>query len=110
MKFGSPSRRHCSGSLHSWIAAVIMVCSAPAFSQVDASAPKAAMKSLYAAVQRGDAAAVRQPLSVQNDPDQQIASAYADLILASKRLGDIANQKFPGSSNAFAQGTLLPED
>jgi hypothetical protein len=77
---------------------------------VDASTPKAAMKSLYAAVQRGDAATIRQLLSVQNDPDQQIASSYADLILAGKRLGDITLQKFPGSSNPFAQGTLLPED
>jgi hypothetical protein len=87
-----------------------MICCAPAFSQVDASTPKAAMKSLYAAVQRGDAATIRQLLSVQNDPDQQIASSYADLILAGKRLGDITLQKFPGSSNPFAQGTLLPED
>jgi hypothetical protein len=77
---------------------------------VDASTPKAAMKSLYAAVQRGDAPAIRQLLLVQNDPDQQIAAAYADLVLACKRLGDVASQKFPGSSNAFAQGTLLPED
>lgn len=68
------------------------------------------MKSLYAAVQRGDAPTIRQLLSVQNDPQQQIASAYADLILACKRLGDITSQKFPGSSNPFAQGTLMPED
>jgi hypothetical protein len=110
MNFGPSSRRHSSGSIHFWIVAALMICASPVFSQVDASTPKSALKSLYAAVQNGDATTIRQLLIVQNDPQQQIANAYADLILAGKRLGDVASHKFPGSSNAFAQGALLPED
>ncbi len=76
----------------------------------DAISPKAAVKSFYAAVNRGDAAAVRQLLFIQDDPQQQLVAAYADLILAGKRLGDTAKQKYPGVTDAFAQGTLAPED
>jgi hypothetical protein len=83
---------------------------ATVFAQVDASSPKSAMKSLYAAVQTGDASAVQQLLNVPNDPQHELVGAYADLILAGKHLGDIAKQKYPTATNAFAQGTIVPED
>jgi len=76
----------------------------------DASSPKAAVKSLYAAVIRGDARAVRQLLIVENDPDKQLVGAYAELILSGKKLSDAAKQKFPGAVGAFTQGTVSPED
>src|SRR5450432_2943907 len=104
------SRRHCSGSIPHWIALLVLICAAPSLAQVDTSTPKAAVKSLYAAVQRADAAAIRQLLVVQTDPGQQLIGAYADMILAGRRLGDVVQHKFPGASSAFSQGTFLPED
>jgi hypothetical protein len=57
-----------------------------------------------------DTAAVRQLLYVENDPQQDLAAGYGKVILASKRLGDIAKQKFPNSQNQLALGTVVPED
>jgi hypothetical protein len=76
----------------------------------DTSSPKATVKSFYTAAQRGDAAAMRDLIVVENDPDQQLAGAFAKLILSAKRLGDVAKQKYPGAATAFAQGTVSPED
>lgn len=76
----------------------------------EASSPKGAVKAFYEAVARGDAAAVRRILLVDNDPDQQFVAAYADLILSARHLADAAKQKYPGTADAFTQGTILPED
>jgi hypothetical protein len=83
---------------------------AAAGAQDDTSSPKAAVKSLYTAVGRGDAQAVREILLVEDDPQQQLVGAYANVILAGKKLGDVVKQKFPGMTGAFAQGTITPED
>lgn len=76
----------------------------------DASTPKAAAKSLRAAVDAADDQAVRRLLLVDNDPEQKLAGAYAGLILAGKNLADAARQKFPTAADAFTQGTIRPED
>jgi hypothetical protein len=82
----------------------------PVRAQVDTSTPKAAVKSLYGAVAKGDAAVVRQVLMVDGDPEQHFAAGYADLILAGKHLADAAKSKYPGVADAFTRGTILPED
>lgn len=88
----------------------LALVSSPLWAQTAAGDPKATMRSLYAAVAKADTAAIQRLLVVQNDPDQQLVKAYADLILAGKQLGDTARQRFPGAVGAFAQGTMLPED
>jgi hypothetical protein len=81
-----------------------------ALAQADNANPKAALKSLYAAVERGDAAAIQQLLVIDNDPQQQLLKLYVDLIVSGKRLADVTRQKFPGAANPMAQGTITPED
>lgn len=78
--------------------------------QSDLSSPKAALKSLFTATERGDAAGVQKVLLVENDPNSEALKAYGDLILAAKKLGDTAKQKYPVVPNGFAQATILPED
>lgn len=99
--------------MRTWIRimlAAAMLAPVSALAQSDASAPKAAVKAFYAAVQKGDANAISQVLLLENDPQQELARAYAGLILAGKQLGDAAKAKYPGVSNMLAQGTIAPED
>ena len=49
-------------------------------------------------------------LYVDNDPQQDLATAYGKIIVAGKRLGDVAKQKWPGTQNQLAAGTISPED
>jgi hypothetical protein len=86
-----------------------LVCSV-ANAQTDSTDPKAALKNVYSAVQRADAEAIRQAILVENDPQEDLARAYAATIVAGKKLADAAKQKFPGVAVAFTQGTIFPED
>ncbi|HWP39367.1 MAG TPA: hypothetical protein VNL70_00480 [Tepidisphaeraceae bacterium] len=107
---------HLARRCVAWFACLICVAESGVLraqqppAQTDASTPKAAVKSLYAAVIRGDAQAVRNLLVVENDPDRKLVGAYAELILSGKKLSDAAKQKFPGAVGAFTQGTVSPED
>ena len=93
------------------IPTVITLLSGTVGAQVDTSSPKATVKSLYAAVERGDQAAITQLFVVENDSQGELAKAYANLILAGKRLGDAAKQKFPSATNnALLQATISLED
>jgi hypothetical protein len=78
----------------------------------DPASPKEAYKSLRAAIERADAEAVKRLLIIDNeqDPSQPLVTAYANLLLAGKRLGEAARKKFPGTSDAFALGTLPTEE
>ena len=79
----------------------------------DLSSPKAAAKSLYQAVDRGDGEAIRAVFFTENDAQRQLADAYAEMILASKRLADVAKQKYAGAAAAadgLAQGAVTAED
>lgn len=87
-----------------------MLAGDAAWGAADASTPKAAAKSLRAALTIGDADAIRQLLHVENDPDGKLVDAYAKLVLAGKQLADAAKQKFPGASDPFTQGAIAPED
>jgi ribosomal protein S20 len=90
---------------------VLLICSTRARAQSDQDAgPKNAVKTLYAAVQKGDAAAITQAIYVEGDPQQEMARAYADLVLAGKHLADVVKLKYPNSPNKLTQGTLMPED
>jgi hypothetical protein len=82
----------------------------PAIAQMDLSNPKAALKSLYTATQKADAEAIQKIMLVENDPQGEALKAYGDLIVAAKKLSDLAKQKYGAVPNAFAQPGILPED
>jgi hypothetical protein len=88
---------------------VAMVTAARA-QPVDTSTPRAAAKSLMAATARGDAEAVKQLIVVENDPGQKLVAAYANFILAGKRLSETVKKRYPGASDPFAAGGITPED
>lgn len=95
----------------SFVALAILIFSASvALAQNEIADAKSAVKNLYISVARADSAAIRQYLFVENDPQEELAKAYADLILAGKKLADSARKRYPGSPAAFAQGAILPED
>jgi hypothetical protein len=89
--------------------AILLVQSA-SLAQSDAASTKATVKNFYMAIQRGDAEAIAKTIIINDDPQQELTKAYAQLVLAGKQLADAAKQKFPGASNLLAQGTLAPED
>jgi hypothetical protein len=76
----------------------------------DAAGVKAAAKAFQSAVQRGDAGAIAQMLIVENDPQQLMAQAYANFILAGKHLAEAAKAKFPDSTNPLAISAVPPEE
>ena len=81
-----------------------------ALAQVDASSPKAALKSLYLAIEQADGTGIQQLLFVENDPQQDVVKAYTKLILAGRRLNEVSKQKFPGAAEAKTPGIVSPED
>lgn len=80
---------------------------------VDLSTPKAAARSLFLAVERGDEPALREMFFVA-DPDdatqRELVAAYAHLIIQGKRLSDAGSKKFPGAADALAQGIVSAEE
>src|SRR4051794_3006982 len=60
----------------------------------DLSTPKAAAKSLFAAISAGDRDGVRAALYAGDDAQAQLAAAMAEFIVANKQLGDAAKGKF----------------
>src|SRR5689334_3841002 len=92
------------------IALSLLQLGTAAQAQTDTSSPKAALKSLYSAIEKADQAGIIQVLLVPDDPQQEVAKAYASMLLASKRFGDVARQKFPGVASPLAQPVLAPED
>jgi hypothetical protein len=78
----------------------------------DLSSPKAAAKSLYQAVDRGDGEAIRAVFYTETDAQRQLADAYAEMILATKRLADVAKSKYAGTAaaGALALGAVPSED
>ena len=78
----------------------------------DLSSPKAAAKSLYEAVDRGDGEAIRAVFYTETDSQRQLADAYAEMILATKRLADVAKSNYAGAAaaDALALGAVASED
>ncbi len=99
--------KHCVALL---IALNLLACGALAQQSGDAAGVKAAAKAFQSAVQRGDAGAIAQMLIVENDPQQLMAQAYANFILAGKHLAEAAKAKFPDSTNLLAISAVPPEE
>src|SRR5215204_7803078 len=87
-----------------------LVLAAIVVAAVDLSSPKSVAKSFYAAMDAGDTAAVRDCMLVQGDVQQKLAGALTDMIVAGKKLGDAAKEKFGPAGEKVGVGTLSRED
>lgn len=76
----------------------------------DLSSPKSAAKTLFNAINTGDRDAVAAALNSENEDQGQLAFAMADLIVAGKRLGDAAHEKFGSAGDPIGRGMLDPAD
>jgi hypothetical protein len=83
---------------------------APQPAPVDLSSPKSAAKSLLHAVAAGDAAGVRSILLAENDQQEQLAGALADVLTAGDKLNDAAREKFGAAGDSIGKRTLTEED
>lgn len=85
-----------------------LVC--PVFAQVDLGTPKSAAKSLYQAMQRGNASEVAQTIYTETPEQRRLIAAVSELLVAGKRLGDAAQARFGATAERFGVGTVIPED
>src|SRR4051812_12335667 len=76
----------------------------------DLSSPKAAAKSFYAAVEAGDAAAMRDMIGADDADHQKLAQAFADVIAAGKKLADVARDKYGAAGDPIGRGSITRED
>jgi hypothetical protein len=61
---------------------------------VDLGSPKAAVKSMLAAVEMADGSALRDSFFASTDSQRDLVAAYSDLIVAARHLRDAARDKF----------------
>lgn len=76
----------------------------------DLTTPKSAAKSFYAAVAAGDERQVRDCMLVDGDQQEKLASSMVDLILAGKKLGDAAKEKFGANGGKLSAEAITKED
>jgi hypothetical protein len=93
-----------------FLALSIVVSTNAALAATDLSSPKSAAKSFYDAVAASDSAAIRDCLLAEGDQQQQLADAYVELIVASKKLGDAAKEKFGANGGKLSAETINKED
>jgi hypothetical protein len=77
---------------------------------VDLSTPKEAAKSVYRAMEAGDADAIQQTLDVGDAVRQPMIAAMADLLVTTKHLSDSARTKFGADAERLGSGSIIPED
>jgi hypothetical protein len=91
------------------LALLILLCVMPAAAgQSDLSTPKAAARSLFNAINTGNRDAVAAALYSADDAQAEYARALADMIVAGKHLGDVAQKQFGAAGAAIGAGTLDP--
>src|SRR4051812_40923659 len=90
-----------------WRPILLLILAVPA-TQSNFASPKSAAKSLYHAIEAGDRDAVRAGLYAENEQQEKLAGAMADLIVAGKKLGDAARMKFGASGAEIGRGALDP--
>jgi len=77
---------------------------------VDLSSPKATAKSFYDAIAAADSAAMKDCMLSEGGDQEKLASAFIDVILAGKKLGDAAKEKFGTGGEKIAAGTISKEE
>ena len=83
---------------------------APATAEADFSTPKSAAVTLFKAISAGDRDAVADGFYAADADQRALADAMADLIVAGKKLGDAAKEKFGRASDPIGRGMLDPSD
>jgi hypothetical protein len=76
----------------------------------DLSSPQAAAKSLYAAVQAEDGAGVESIFYADGEPQKQLVHAFAELLVAGRKLGTSAKARFGGPGEKMTQTMISRED
>jgi hypothetical protein len=61
---------------------------------VDLTTPKAAVRTMFAAVETADSSALRNSFFASTDTERDLVTAYAELIVAARHLRDAARDKF----------------
>jgi hypothetical protein len=70
----------------------------------DLSTPQAALKSFQQAVATQDADAILQTLCADGDAEQKLAKAFADVLVAGKKLNEAAKAKFGTTGQSVGTG------
>ena len=91
-------------------ASAAVAAPAPAPEQADRSTPKAAAVTLFKAITAGDRNTVAAGFFANGDEQRALASAMADMIVAGKKLGDAAKEKFGQAADPIGRGMLDPDD
>lgn len=75
----------------------------------DLTTPKAAVQTMFAAVEMADGSALRDSFFASTQAERDLVTAYAELIVAARHLRDAARDKF-AADNAAAPNPALIRD
>ncbi len=90
-------------------AAALMLVATARAADPDLSTPKAAIKSLQDAVAAQDGDAANQTLYAADQVDKDLARAFADLLVAGRKLNDATRDKFGATGPAAGAGAAAGE-
>jgi hypothetical protein len=76
---------------------------------VDLASPKAAVQTMFAAVEMADGSALRDCFYAPTDAQRDLVTAYAELIVSARHLRDAARDKF-AADNAPAPNPAMVRD
>jgi hypothetical protein len=92
------------------IVSALLSAAPPATSQPDLSSPRAALKSLYDALVAQDGQVVYQTFYAANDQERELARAFADVIIAARKLGEAAKDKYGAAGDPLGSGMMSREE
>ena len=110
------SRNGVDVTMHavSWLIALLLAIASPDTGAkealVDSSSPKDAARKLFIAISAGDQASIEALLFAEDDAQRELVGAMAGFIVAGKRLGDAAREKFGAAGDPIGRGMLDPAD
>jgi hypothetical protein len=76
----------------------------------DLSSPREAARSLYKAVDAEDGEAILKIFDARDESERELAKAFADLIVAGKKLADATKAKFNTSGESLGAGVITKEE
>jgi hypothetical protein len=76
----------------------------------DLSSPRAAVKSLYEAVQAQDGDAVLKTFYAANEEERELARTFAEMIVAGRKLSAAAKERFGSAGEALGSGMMSAEE
>jgi hypothetical protein len=91
-------------------AAAALLTPAAVADEPNLSSPRTAVKSLYDAVQAQDGDAILKTFYAPTEPERDLARAFADVIVAGKRLRDAAKERYGSTGEALASGMMTREE